>query len=151
MKLHWLKLAMPCTLEIREVKDYAGQPLIFNQGSFSRRCVTDTALAHPQVKKYIAQRMLEEVNRDGTAVTSPAAAPAPTPVSAPAPKKPAAKKPVPKATPKPAPKPAPAPAEVPAPASVDTEPAPPSDEPAPPSDEHVPEEKSKRRRRRSKK
>jgi len=113
MKLHWLKLVKPCTLDLSQVKDYAGQPLIFNQGSFTVRCVTDEALAHPLVKRYQAQRMLVEVAKDGTLVTSsaPAAAPSASKAAAPKPKpKPAPEpEPEPEPTPEPEPEPEPAP------------------------------------------
>lgn len=65
MKLHWLQLKKPCVLEIREVKDYAGQPLVFRPPGLSRRCVTDEGLQHALVQRYLTQRLIEEVDKAG--------------------------------------------------------------------------------------
>lgn len=104
MKLHWLKLVKPCTLEIREVKDYAGQDLIFRPNGFMQRCVTQEGLDHPLVQKYLRQLMLAEVDKAGKPITAsaPAAAPAAPASPTPAPAKP-------KETPAPAPEPEPLP------------------------------------------
>jgi hypothetical protein len=150
MAHHWLKLARPCSLDLSQVKDYAGQPLIFNRGGLTRRCVTAEGLKHELVQRYLRQGLLQEISKDGQLIrTAPAAAPppkkAPPKKAAPTPKP----KPEPKPEPEPEPEPAPEPELVPEP-----EPEPPAAETSvsESATEGKPtESKPKRRRRRSKK
>ena len=74
MGLHWLKIDRPCILEVPQLKDYAGQALIFRPPALSTRCVTSEVFNHPLVKAYRDQLLLVEVAGNG-AVLAPAAAP----------------------------------------------------------------------------
>ena len=87
MGLHWLQLNRPCILEVPQLKDYAGQTLIFRSPALQTRCVTTEVFNHPLVQAYRDQLLLVEVAGNG-AVIPPAAAPvvevaviAPTPES----------------------------------------------------------------------
>lgn len=71
MELHWLRLVQSCVLELRPLKDYSGQELIFNPQAFTRRCVTKSTLEHELVQRYITMRMIEMEKPAGV----PAAAP----------------------------------------------------------------------------
>jgi hypothetical protein len=73
MKLHWLKLNFPCILEIPQLKDYAGQPLLFKEPAFRTRCVTDEVFEHHLVKAYRDQLVIVEVDANGAAFVPPAA------------------------------------------------------------------------------
>jgi len=150
MKLHWLKLTKPCTLDLSQVKDYAGQPLLFNQRSFRVRCVTDEGLGHELVQKYMRQEMLAEITKDGAPVLATAPPAAPTPKKA-APKKAAAPKPPPSTE---SARDDEKTVKVPAEAKPEPEPAPPAaEEPVSESAAEEPAERSSssRRRKRSKK
>ena len=87
MRLRWLQLMQPCTIEIRPLTDNVGQPLTFRPPGLTRRCVTEEVFNHPAVQRYIQRRMLIEC--DGSSVVKkPAIRAAPVPVvavSAPAP------------------------------------------------------------------
>lgn len=74
MGLHWLKIDRPCILEVPQLKDYAGQALIFRPPALLTRCVTSEVFNHPLVKAYRDQLLLVEVAGNG-AVLAPAAAP----------------------------------------------------------------------------
>ena len=74
MGLHWLKIDRPCILEVPQLKDYAGQALIFRPPALLTRCVTSEVFDHPLVKAYRDQLLLVEVAGNG-AVLTPAAAP----------------------------------------------------------------------------
>lgn len=74
MGLHWLKIDRPCILEVPQLKDYAGQALIFRPPALTTRCVTAEVFNHPLVKAYRDQLLLVEVAGNG-AVLAPAAAP----------------------------------------------------------------------------
>lgn len=74
MKLHWLKLNRPTILEIPQLKDYAGQALVFKEPAFRMRCVTDDVFNNALVKAYRDQLLIIEVDGNG-AVLTPAAAP----------------------------------------------------------------------------
>lgn len=74
MKLHWLKLDRPCILEIPQLKDFAGQPLVFRTPAFVMRCVTDDVFNNPLVQAYKDQLLLVEVDGNGAAFV-PSAAP----------------------------------------------------------------------------
>lgn len=77
MSIHWLKLAKPCILELPpDVKDYAGQRLVFRPRDGLRRGVREDVLNHPLVQRYLAARYLELENT----VAKPV--PAPRPVKA---------------------------------------------------------------------
>lgn len=74
MGLHWLKIDRPCILEVPQLKDYAGQALIFRPPALLTRCVTTEVFNHPLVKAYRDQLLLVEVAGNG-AILAPAAAP----------------------------------------------------------------------------
>jgi hypothetical protein len=92
MAYHWLQINRPCILELKQLKDYGGQPLIF-KGGLQKRCVTEEVFQHPMVQGYLSQQLLVEVDQDGKPATGaavvapsiPAPMPAPAPAPAPAP------------------------------------------------------------------
>ena len=81
MGLHWLKIDRHCILEIPQLKDYAGQALVFRPPGLLVRCVTTEVFEHPLVKAYKDQLLLVEVDGNGAVI---AAVPAPAPAPAPA-------------------------------------------------------------------
>ena len=143
MKLRYLQLARPCTLEL-PLKDYAGQPLIFRSRGFLRRCVTQEVYDHDLVQRYLRQGYLTETTGKGATASKPPAAPSAA-----------------KATPAPAPPepdPTPEPEPEPPPPTPEPEAAPESSEAAmsesasdSDSDEGESTEESKPRRRRRRK
>mgnify|MGYP001339280699 FL=1 len=60
-----------CVLEVPQLKDYGGQPLIF-KGAMQTRCVTEDVFNHPVIQTYLTQLLLIEVQSTG-AVSVPAA------------------------------------------------------------------------------
>ncbi len=107
MKLHWLKINRPCILELPQLKDYAGQPLVFKEPAFRMRCVYDDVFNDALIQAYRDQWLLIEVDSQGNPI-APDAAPTPAepeklpvevpvkyevPLTPPAPEKPAAPKP----------------------------------------------------------
>ena len=60
-----------CVLEVPQLKDYGGQPLIF-KGAMQTRCVTEEVFNHPVIQGYLTQLLLIEVQSTG-AVSVPAA------------------------------------------------------------------------------
>jgi hypothetical protein len=73
MGLHWLRIDRPCILEVPQLKDYAGQALVFRPPGLVVRCVTSDVFEHPLVKAYRDQYLLVEVGENGAAFV-PAAA-----------------------------------------------------------------------------
>ena len=71
MTLHWLQMNRACVLEVPQLKDYGGQPLIF-KGAQQTRCVTEDVFNHPVIQTYLAQLLLIEVDVAGN-VAVPAA------------------------------------------------------------------------------
>lgn len=71
MTLHWLQMNRACVLEVPQLKDYGGQPLVF-KGALQRRCVQDDVFKHHVIQTYLAQLLLIEVDAAG-AVMVPAA------------------------------------------------------------------------------
>lgn len=70
MTLHWLQMNRACVLEVPQLKDYGGQPLIF-KGALQRRCVHDDVFNHHVIQTYLAQLLLIEVDAAGAvAVTA---------------------------------------------------------------------------------
>lgn len=81
--LYWLRLVLGTVLELRSLKDYGGQPLVFSSPAFMRMRVTKDTLDSELVQRYIAMGMLTyELDAEHSA---PAAASAPAPVAAPPP------------------------------------------------------------------
>jgi hypothetical protein len=60
-----------CVLEVPQLKDYGGQPLIF-KGAQQTRCVHEDVFNHPVIQTYLAQLLLIEVDVAGN-VAVPAA------------------------------------------------------------------------------
>jgi len=71
MTLHWLQMNRACVLEVPQLKDYGGQPLIF-KGALQRRCVHDDVFNHPVIQTYLAQLLLIEVDAAGAVTVSAA-------------------------------------------------------------------------------
>lgn len=71
MPLHWLQMNRACVLEVPQLKDYGGQPLIF-KGAQQTRCVHEDVFNHPVIQTYLAQLLLIEVDVAGN-VAVPAA------------------------------------------------------------------------------
>ena len=92
MRLYWLQLTQPCTIELRPLKDYAGQPLIFRPPGLTRRCVTEEVYNQAAVQGYILRQMLADYIPANATQGQINAAPARAAVKAPVAPAPMAKK-----------------------------------------------------------